>query len=234
MSTSLSRLRIGRLFGIPIEVHWTFGFLVALVVLVDGPHGGGRAILAGLAWILAIFGCVLIHELAHCVVAAREGVIVDDVLLLPIGGVSQMRSIPSVPGQELAMAAAGPLTSFGLAVGFGLLALLTGSHLWPPTLFAGSWLVRLAWLNVVLGAFNLLPALPMDGGRILRAGLAMHESRRAATIQAAKVARFLALLMIAVGILWDLWLVIIGLFVLMGAGAEEADATTTDGDSPRR
>lgn len=99
-----------------------------------------------------------------------------------------MRTIPRAPGKELAIAIVGPLTSLGLAVVFGALAVLTGATIWPPTLLAGSWLARLAWLNVLLGAFNLLPALPMDGGRVLRASLAMHEDRRTATVQAAKIA----------------------------------------------
>jgi Zn-dependent protease len=158
-------------------------------------------------------------------------VIVDDVILLPIGGVSQMRSIPKVPGQELAMAVAGPLASLGLAVTFAIATLAMGSQLWPPTLLAGSWLARLAWVNLLLGLFNLLPALPMDGGRILRAGLAMHESRSQATVQAAKIARILAVVMIVVGLAWDPWLILIGIFVMLGAGAEEREEAPP---SPRR
>jgi Zn-dependent protease len=216
-----SSLLIGRLLRVPIYVHWSFGFLVILIVSLDAPHGGWRAVASGLAWIAVIFASVLLHELAHCVVARREGIIVDDILLLPIGGVSQMRSIPKVPGQELAMAVAGPLASLGLALFFAAATLALGSQLWPPTLLAGSWLARLAWVNLLLGLFNLLPALPMDGGRILRAGLAMRESRSAATVQAAKIARILAVVMIAVGLAWDPWLILIGVFVMIGAGAEE-------------
>ena len=199
-------LRIGRLLGIDVLVHWSFLLLLVLVVAADaanGPRGIGR----GLLWVVAIVGCVLVHELAHCVVARREGVIVDDILLLPVGGVSQMRSIPTVASKELAIAIAGPVMSLVLAGAFAGGALVTGAHLLPPTLLVGPWLVRLAWLNLVLGAFNLLPALPMDGGRVLRAALSMHEDRSTATATAAKVARVLAILMIATGLAIDIWLV---------------------------
>ena len=110
-------LRIGRLLGIDVLVHWSFLLLLVLVVAADaanGPRGIGR----GLLWVVAIFGCVLVHELAHCVVARREGVIVDDILLLPVGGVSQMRSIPTVASKELAIAIAGPVMSLVLAGAF--------------------------------------------------------------------------------------------------------------------
>ena len=213
-------LQIGRVLGIRVFVHWSF-LLIVLVVVAADQGQGERPLFAGLLWIVAIFGSVLIHELAHCVIARRDGVVVDDILLLPIGGVSQMREIPKDPGEELGIAIAGPLTSLALAVGFGLATLLAGARLWPPTLLAGSWLARLAWLNLLLGAFNLLPALPMDGGRVLRAGLAMHESRSAATHQAVKIARVFAVAMIAVGLAWDVWLILIGVFIMLAAGQEE-------------
>ena len=215
--------KIARLLGVDVFVHWTFLFIILIVVAANA-GSGGHAVVNGLIWIVVIFGSVLIHELAHCVVAQRNDVVVEDILLLPIGGISQMRSIPKIPGKELAISIIGPLTSLALAVVFALLTLATGAHLWPPTLLAGSWLARIAWLNLLLGAFNLLPALPMDGGRVLRAGLAMREDRSKATQQAAQIARFFALVMIAVGVVWDVWLILIGVFVILGAGAEEQDA----------
>jgi Zn-dependent protease len=214
---------IARIAGIEIRVHWTFLGLLVLVVWADA-SGGPRAIGAGLMWVVAIFASVLLHEFAHCVVARRRGTVVLDILLLPIGGMSQMEKIPESPRDELAMAAAGPLTSLGLAAGLFVLGATAGSRLWPPTLFAGSWLARLAWLNVVLGAFNFLPALPMDGGRILRAVLARRHDRITATRLAGRVARFLAWMMILGGLFYDLWFAVIGFFVLMGAAAEEQAA----------
>ena len=134
-------------------------------------------------------------------------------------------------------ASLGEMTQAGIPVPLGFVvlagafaggALVTGAHLLPPTLLVGPWLVRLAWLNLVLGAFNLLPALPMDGGRVLRAALSMHEDRSTATATAAKVARVLAILMIATGLAIDIWLVFIGVFVLMAAGAEERAVESDD------
>jgi Zn-dependent protease len=230
-SANPSSLKIGKLLGIEIRVHWTFGFLILLVVAVDSSAGVG-AVFTGLFWIVAIFGSVLLHELSHCVVAQRDGVVVEDILLIPIGGISQMRSIPKDPGQELGIAIVGPLTSLGLGVVFLVLGFATGAHLWPPTLLSGSWIVRIGYLNLLLGAFNLLPALPMDGGRVLRSLLSFRESRSAATKTAATIARVLAFLMIAVGLLYDFWLIFIGFFVLLAAGAEERQVDAEDPDGP--
>ena len=179
---------IGRIWHVEIRLHWTFLALLFLVLwLYSG--AGRRAVAADLLWIAAIFGSVLVHELAHCVVARRRGAVVDDILLTPLGGLSQLHEMPEAPGDELAIAIVGPLTNFVLAVGLTVGGLVTGARLWAPTLFAGSWFARLLWMNVLLGAFNLLPALPMDGGRVLRAALARRYDRYTATAMAAHVAR---------------------------------------------
>ena len=212
--------RIGRIDGITIRVHWTFLLLVALVVVGNAPAGVGTVV-RGVVWIVALFASVVAHELAHSIVARRRGADVQGILLLPIGGLSQLDEMPEDPRDEAAIAAAGPAAS--IAAGFGFLAvgLVMSSQVWPPTLLAGSWLARLGWLNLVLGAFNLLPALPMDGGRLLRAVLARHRDRAEATHLAGGVARALAAVMIVVGIGYDLWLVLIGVFVWVAASAEE-------------
>ena len=178
----------------------------------------------GLVWIVALFTSVVLHELAHCIVARRRGARVIGIVLFPLGGLSQVDAMPEAPGDELAVAIVGPLSS--LAIGLILLTggVVLGAHVWPPTLFVGSWWARLGWLNLLLGAFNLLPALPMDGGRVLRATLARHRSNLEATVVAGRVARYLGLAMIVVGFFYDFWLVLIGLFVLMGARAEEEAA----------
>ena len=179
---------------------------------------------AGLLWITAIFASVLVHEYAHCIVARRRGAVVEDILLLPIGGLSQLKEMPESPADEFAIAIVGPLTSLGLAALALAGGVAFGARLWPPSLFAGSWFARLAWLNALLGGFNLLPALPMDGGRVARALLARRHDRLTATRQAAKIARILAVVMILGGIFYDFWLVIIGFFVYLGASAEEQAA----------
>ena len=216
-------LRIGTLFGIPLQVHWTFLFLLGLVVAVEWSAGTG-AIVTGLVWVAALFACVVAHELAHCLVARRRGVRVLGILLLPIGGMSRMDEMPRRPVDEAAIAAAGPATSLLLGGLFLAVGVLVGSSMWPPTLMAGSWWARLGWLNLLLAGFNLLPALPMDGGRVLRAALARHLPRLAATRIAATVAKALAVALIIAGVLYDFWLVLIGMFVFFGSTGEEAMA----------
>jgi Zn-dependent protease len=214
---------IGRVVGIPIRLHWTFFLLVGLVIAVDS-SAGEAAMVVGLAWIVALFTSVVAHEIAHCIVARRRGARVLGIVLFPLGGLSQVDAMPTAPGDELAVAVVGPLTS--LAIGLLLLVggLLAGAHVWPPTLFVGSWWARLGWLNLLLGAFNLLPALPMDGGRVLRAALARHRSNLNATLLAGRIARYIGVAMVMVGFLYDFWFILIGIFVLMGARAEEEAA----------
>ncbi|MGD0312592.1 MAG: site-2 protease family protein [Acidimicrobiales bacterium] len=209
--------------GIPLRLHWTFFLLIAFAVAVEWGEGA-HSVATGLVWIVALFTSVVLHELAHCIVARRRGARVIGIVLFPLGGLSQVDAMPEAPGDELAVAIVGPLSS--LAIGLILLTggVVLGAHVWPPTLFVGSWWARLGWLNLLLGAFNLLPALPMDGGRVLRATLARHRSNLEATVVAGRVARYLGLAMIVVGFFYDFWLVLIGLFVLMGARAEEEAA----------
>ena len=212
-------IQLGRVAGIPISVHWSFSLLVLFVVL-SGLGSSPSKVLLLVLWVVALFACVTVHELSHCFVAVRRGLSVRGVTLLPIGGVSNISGLPASPAVEAAVAIAGPLSSLVLAGVLGLAGFATGAHIWPPTLFAGSWLARLAWLNLLLAGFNMLPALPMDGGRVLRAMLARHGDEAQATRVAASVAQGLAAVMILVGLLVDLWLVFIGLFVLLGAAAE--------------
>ena len=175
-------------------------------------------------WIAALFVCVIVHEISHCLVARRRGADVVDILLLPIGGMSELTSTPEAPGDEFAIAIVGPLTSLALGALFAAGGLLLGARMWPPTLFAGSWWARLTWLNLVLGAFNLLPAMPMDGGRALRAVLARKGSRLGATHAAARVTRVIGTFMVVTGLFFDIWLMVIGLFVLLGSAGEEEAA----------
>jgi len=214
---------MGRVLGIPVRLHWTFFLLIPFVAAVDW-RLGVDAVLSGLVWLVALFASVVVHEVAHCVVARGRGAHVLGIVLFPLGGLSRVESMPEAPEDELAIAIVGPLTSLGLGIVLLVIGLFLGAHVWPPTLFVGSWWARLGWLNLLLGAFNLLPALPMDGGRVLRASLARHRSALEATLVAGRVARYLGMAMILVGFFYDFWLMLIGLFVLMGARAEEQAA----------
>ncbi len=216
-------LSVGRVAGIPIRLHWTFFLLVVFVAAVDW-GSGARTVVSGLAWIVALFASVVVHEIAHCMVARRRGAQVLGIVLFPLGGLSQLERMPTAPGDELAIAIVGPLTSLVLGMLLLVAGVAIGAHVWPPTLFAGSMWARLGWLNLLLGAFNLLPALPMDGGRVLRASLERHHDHLEATLLAGRIARFVGLALVVVGFLLDVWLLLIGIFVLLGARAEEEAA----------
>ncbi len=212
---------IGHVFGIDIRVHATFLLLVALFVLAYS-GSGVPGVAAGLAWLVVIFACVVIHELAHSLVARRRGGVVHEIVLLPIGGVSKLERLPESPADELAIAIAGPLASLAIGVLAAAAALALGQSLLPVDMFAGPILPRIAWFNLLVGAFNLLPAFPLDGGRVFRALLERHRDLETATRQSARVGRVLAVLLIVVGLLLNFWLALIGLFVYFGASAEEA------------
>ncbi len=213
--------RIGRIAGIEIRVHITFFLLVPLFALAGAAPGGSGA-LAGVAWLVVIFACVLVHEFAHCLVGRPRGAVVHEIELLPIGGVSKLEQLPEDPRDEFAMAIAGPAASVGIAVVAGVLAWALSLPLLPIDFLGGSILVGLFWFNLLVAAFNLLPAFPLDGGRVLRSLLERRLDLEQATHVAARVGRWVSVAFIVVGLFWDVWLVIIGVFVYFGAAAEEA------------
>ena len=212
---------IGRVAGIEIRLHWTFFLLVALLaVATTDPQSPGAVSLT--AWLVLVFGSVVVHELSHCFVGRTRGVVVHEILLLPIGGISKLENLPETPNDELAIAIAGPTASAGLAVLAGCAALLLDVRMLPIDLVDGAFVARLFWFNVIVAAFNLLPAFPLDGGRVLRALLERRYDLERATRVAALFGRTVAVVMIVAGIFFDLWLMIIGVFVYFGASAEEA------------
>jgi Zn-dependent protease len=204
--------------GVTIRVHVTFLALVLLVALTAGESG--ESALAAAGWLVVLFACVVVHELAHSFVARSKGVAVHEIDLLPIGGVSRMERLPDSWRDESAIAAAGPIASVTLAMLAFALAAAAGLPLLPPSVWEGPLLVRVAWANVLLAGFNLLPAFPLDGGRVFRALLERDRSRVEATRQAAGVSRVLAGGMVGLGVLFNFWLVVIGLFVLVAGSAE--------------
>jgi Zn-dependent protease/CBS domain-containing protein len=223
--------RIGRIAGIDVYMHFTFLILLGWVAwrhYQETQSGAGA--LVGTLSILILFGIVVLHELGHALAARRYGIQTRDITLLPIGGVARLERMPEDPAQELVVALAGPAVNVGLAVAlFGVIQLRGG--LADPSevgRFGGSFLDQLLWVNVWLAGFNLLPAFPMDGGRELRALLALRMDYVRATQIAAGVGQAMALLFGLVGLfgLPGLFnpsplLVFIALFVWLGA-AEEA------------
>jgi Zn-dependent protease len=215
--------KIGSAWGIPIELHITFILLMAVVFFLSLPQ------LYLFILILFLFVFVVVHELAHSVVARHFKIKVRKIVLYPIGGVSEIEEIPEKPSIEWRMAVAGPLTSF--VIGGVLLALnqiisieAPAASLSPSLSTAGSLTLDLATLNIILGAFNLIPAFPMDGGRVFRALLAERMKFSDATKYAAFIGRLFGILMVMGGIFYNFWLIIVGVFVYIGA-SEEAEQT---------
>jgi Zn-dependent protease len=224
-------LRIARVAGIDIRVHVSFVLTLLLGAYQFSHHYGPAGVGFGVVLMLALFACVTLHELGHSLVAQRFGGVVREIVLLPIGGVARLTREPVRPVHELLVAAAGPAVNVVIAAvlfvslrapfsNFGnYLQMLLAE---PNLLAMGGWLLL---GNVSLALFNMIPALPMDGGRVLRAVLAMLLGRQRATIIAAGVGQALALGMVAIGVLSPApVLALIGLFVFLGA-AQERDTS---------
>jgi Zn-dependent protease len=218
--------RVGTLFGIPIRLHVTFLILLAVFFVSEARSQGAPGGLRSLVFMILLFGCVLLHELGHSLVARRYGVAINSITLYPFGGIASLSEIPREPGREIRIAVAGPLVNFALAaaivLGAGILHPAGTMALVHPT---GADLLRsLFTANLLLGLFNLIPAYPMDGGRILRGILATRTDYRTATRWAADIGKVFGMLFVAVGLFLDWWLAILGVFVFIGATSEEQSA----------
>ena len=232
--------RFARVFGIDLKVHATF-FLIVLLFAMQGSGGGLPGVIWATGSVLLLFACVVLHELGHAVVAMRFGIPVREIILLPIGGVAMLSRSPSKARHELLIAIAGPL------VNVAILAVLA-----PVTWFAvGGWdgfrqltaavrstgpaggpgshllmlLFNLVWANVMLILFDLIPAFPLDGGRVLRALLWMRMPMARATRIAGGIGQVFAVVLGLIGLFGGgIWMTIIALFIFLGAGAETAAA----------
>ncbi len=222
-----------RVTGIPIRVHWTFSLLLIWVggsTLIRG--GSVVEALWSVLFICAVFVCVTLHELGHATAAKAYGVRTRDILLLPIGGVASLERIPEKPLHEFVIAVAGPLVNVviggvilgALAWRVGLATVMGGDSL---QLDGEHFLVSLAVVNVWLVLFNMIPAFPMDGGRVLRALLSTMTDRVTATRIAARVGQVVAVLMAIVGVFYAPLLLLIAVFVWFGAAAESRAVQAT-------
>lgn len=226
-------LRLGSVSGIAIRVHFTFALLLAAFASHLGDQQGARGALFGVVLVVCLFGCVVLHELGHALVAQRFGVVVREIVLLPIGGVARLLSEPKRPLHELLIALAGPLVNLVLALGAFLA--LQGEPIAPLSNLASQALstpstrgvlLILFYGNLSLAAFNMLPALPMDGGRVLRAALSFFFGQVRATNIAAGLAQILAVALAFFGLQSEPLLVFIAFLVFMGAGQERVTART--------
>jgi Zn-dependent protease len=225
-------LKLGKIAGIEVYLHWTFFLLLGFVFFYYGGYGAQRAAAAqAVLFILALFGCIVLHELGHALAARKFGIPTRDITLLPIGGIARLERMPREPMQELWVAVAGPLVNVAIV----LILLIPLSVMWfarvDLRLPGVTFLVGLFATNIFLIAFNMLPAFPMDGGRVLRALLARKLEYVRATRIAARVGQGMALLFIAAGSFGYMMgfqvidkplpmLVLIGAFIFVGARNE--------------
>lgn len=219
-------IRIARIAGIDVKVHVTFFLLLAWIGLAYYAEGGPDAAVAGVAFILALFGCVLLHEFGHALTARLFGIPTPDITLLPIGGVARMQRMPDKPGQEILVALAGPAVNVVIAAVLFFVLGQTGD-LSQIQEFASpqvGLLPKLAVVNVWLVLFNLLPAFPMDGGRVLPAVLALFMRYSTATQVAARIGQGMAFLFGLAGLLGNPMLLFIALFVYLAAAQESSYA----------
>lgn len=221
-------LPIGRYFGIQVFIHWSFWILIAWIFLMQiGTDGGVSGGLRSVLFILALFFCVVLHEFGHALTARRFGVVTRDITLYPIGGISRFESMPEKPAHELLISLAGPTVNVVIAIGL-MIYLIVSNQMPDMTMLNQKDLSRLPLLfslltaNTILALFNLIPAFPMDGGRVFRALLGFAFDRAVATRIAASLGQLLAIVFVFLGFFFNFWLVFIGLFIFLGAGGEAA------------
>jgi len=217
-----STLKLGRIFGIETNIHWSFWILLLWIVLQSLGHGGLPAAISATGFVAAIFFCVYLHELGHAMTAKRYGIRTLDISILPIGGLARLERMPKSPVAEFWIAIAGPAVNVVIAL---VLTSLLGiqvvmANIQSSELLSHSILIQLIAINISLAVFNMLPALPMDGGRILRSLLQLRMTRLRATEISARVSRYLAGVLIIAGFIYGFQFMLIGIFVLI-AGFQE-------------
>jgi Zn-dependent protease/CBS domain-containing protein len=225
-------LSLGRIAGIKVFIHWTFLILIAWIIIQSSLAGQStEQILWVLAFLLVIFFCVFLHEMGHALTAKKFAIKTRDINLLPIGGLARFENLPEDPRQELLVALAGPAVNLLIAAGLYLILFSAGSDVETVdfrTINQSNFLYMLFAANLLLALFNLVPAFPMDGGRALRALLAFKFNRVRATRVAAGIGQVLAIGFVFIGLFYNPILLLIGIFIFLGAQAESSFAQTRD------
>ena len=222
-------LRLAVIAGIPVKIHWSFLLLVLFVLYVGFQNRLGTS---GTLWFAAslgvLFFCVLLHEYGHALTARRFGVKTRDIILSPIGGMARLEKLPKKPIHEFYVAIAGPLVNMVIAIVLGLIIAVFSSTNFGldasrlEFIFNGNAFLKLIfWMNILLCGFNLIPAFPMDGGRILRSLLSIRLGKLRSTKIASIIGRIIAVIFLIIGVLWShLFLALIGMFVFFTASHE--------------
>jgi Zn-dependent protease len=221
----------GRIFGVELRIHATFALLLIFLVATGSVQSGTPGGVRSLVLLGIIFGSVILHELGHAVTAMKFGVVVRSIVLLPIGGVTlmddQSRSQPN-PKRDIRIALTGPMVNLVLAVffGSGVLLFFPKANLWAQPWVSATDLIRsLVWTNFFLGAFNLVPAYPLDGGHILRAWMSYRMDHLAATRRSVMIGQLFALGLLVIGAgMRDPWLTMIAVILFFGAQIENRSA----------
>jgi Zn-dependent protease len=231
MNRIFQTITLGRIYGIPLKIHWTFLILIAYVIY----QGYTEQRPEMLFLTLFLFVCVVLHEYGHALMARYYGIGTEDIILSPIGGVARLQRMPEEPKKEIAIAFAGPFVNLVIAlIAFAYIKLSSSGSIIEPAVFEGKLnldnAVRAAFLtNSVLFLFNLLPAFPMDGGRILRAGLAWKYGRAKSTFIASIIGKFIALCFIGYGLyVQDYVFAALGVFVLFSANTENREVNKNE------
>lgn len=223
--------KIAEIFDIGVYVHATFALLLLWIAFSFWSERHSiRFVLSGLGFVVSLFVCVTLHEFGHALTAKHFGIRTRDITLLPIGGVARAERIPRDPRQELAIALAGPVVTLLIAAALFVWLRLTDG--WQPlarvTVTTGPFIERLMFVNLALAGFNMLPAFPMDGGRVLRALLALRMPHPRATAIAARLGQTVAFVFGMVGLFGNPVLLLIALFVWFGAAQESGSAQLED------
>ncbi|MEP2670239.1 MAG: site-2 protease family protein [Cyclobacteriaceae bacterium] len=222
-------LQLGILGGIKVTVHWTFILLIGWIVFINLRAGStAENTFWSVLFVLLIFACVVLHEFGHALAAKRFGIKTRSITLLPIGGLASLESMPEKPKQELIVAIAGPVVN--LVIAAMILPFVNPANIFTAdsimAVHAGNLLPNLFSINIILAVFNMLPAFPMDGGRVLRALLAFRLERHIATRVAASIGQIISVGFVLLGLFFNPFLVFIGIFIFIGAQAEVGTTRT--------
>ncbi|WP_194774447.1 site-2 protease family protein [Pararhodonellum marinum] len=217
-------LYLGTFRQVKVFIHWTFSLLLLWIIISNLRAGAPTEdILWTILFVLALFFCVILHEFGHALAAQRYGIGTKDITLLPIGGLARLEKMPEDPKQELWVALAGPLVNVVIFIFLSIALSITGfnlENLEELKINGNTIILFLASANLILALFNMLPAFPMDGGRVLRAFLAIKLPRHKATQIAGSIGQMLAIVFVFYGLFNNPILVLIGIFIFLGAGAE--------------